>query len=177
MSPFELEGAIPIDSGYPKQYSPAEMRNWMLDVDGVHRAAALDSARPVPRWRLEQWSREPSTAEQRQLGAAYRKLFTPTPEAIHADLLPNGHLELQNGRRRVFYAQDVGLPTVPVWIRGEPGSVERLCRSVESDVSRTQPGLAAAYARQREHVRGERERTDPSDQPREASRSDRTAGR
>jgi hypothetical protein len=177
MSPLGLEGATPIDSGYPKQYSPAEMRSWMLDVDRVHRAAALDSARPVPSWRLEQWNRRPATADQRQLGTVYRRLFSPTPEAIHADLLPDGPLELQNGRRRVFYAQDVGVASVPVWVRGEPAAVERLRRSVESDVSRSQPGVTAAYARQREHWGGERNRVGPGEPPREMSRTDRPVGR
>src|SRR5436305_5923995 len=93
-----IRGAQPIGAGYPRDYTPAQMRAWADDLDRLYRA------------------REQGRALDPRAPAVSDKLLKDPDRGIKGALLPDGTVDLRGGRHRAHYMMERGDVPVPVWV-------------------------------------------------------------
>jgi hypothetical protein len=105
-----LDGATPIEPGYPRDYSPDEMRSWATDLERYYRTPVEDLAR----WRAA--PPESLAPEQQRVVAVYDKFFVASERGIKGTLREDGKVELRGGRHRAAYLMERGTTPIPVWV-------------------------------------------------------------
>jgi hypothetical protein len=156
-----LDGSTPIERGYPKPYTPDQMREWMRQVAAINRCLAEDRHLPVEQRRLERYQTSPADAEERALGETYRTLFRDDgPNAIRASLDASGRLEIDQGRHRVHYAREQGAAVLPVWVSTPTAAdATRLAARCRAATDRVDPALSETYRLEVEQAGARRDRT------------------
>lgn len=142
-----LDGDTAIDRGYPKPYSPEQMRDWMRQVKLIHEYMAEDRTLPFEDRRLTRCQAAPTSPDERVLGETYRALFRDDGStAIRASLNEAGRLEVDAGRHRVHYAREEGVEVLPVWVSTPTeADARRVAVQCRDAVERTDPNLEASY--------------------------------
>lgn len=133
-----LDGATPIGPGYPKCWTPEQMRGWADDLDRLNRTTPEE---------LERWRRvEPETLspEQRRLLEVHAKYYGDTVDRLKGSLREDGTVGLDNGGHRLAYVQERGVESAPVWVSAaDQRELDRLSADCEREVTRqgaTMPG-------------------------------------
>jgi hypothetical protein len=114
-----LAGARPVAPGYPKPYTAQQMRGWSNDAALLRQIEEEDRGQPPQQRRLHRWLASPPERldpTARRLVEAHRKLIEDDAHGIRGDLLPDGTIDLEDGKHRAYYLRESGQP-VPVWVR------------------------------------------------------------
>ena len=134
-----LDGATPIERGYPRGYTPDEMRSWAADLERYY---------PPPAAELARWRSAPSetlTPDERRVVTVYEKYFVAAERGIKGTLRDDGKIELSGGRHRAAYLMEQGTTPIPVWVSARE---ERELDALE--------GRGRGHTRNRSDDRGER---------------------
>ena len=99
-----------IEPGYPRDYTPEQMRTWADDLQRLHRTSAAE----LDAWRAT--APEQLTPEQRRTLAVRNHYFTEPSRGIVGSLLPDGRVQIDQGRHRAGYLIERGVDPVPVWV-------------------------------------------------------------
>lgn len=105
-----LEGATPIEPGYPRDYTADEMRGWAADLQRYYRTPAED---------LSRWCAAPRDSlapEQQRVVRVYETLFVEPDRGIKGALREDGKVELYGGTHRAAYLMEQGTRPIPVWV-------------------------------------------------------------
>jgi hypothetical protein len=105
-----LDGSTLIEPGYPRDYTPAEMRTWAEDLERLYR---------TPPEEVERWRSLPPEAlapEQQRALTAHDKYFVEPDRGIKGSLREDGTVELAGGRHRAGYLLERGTSPIPVWV-------------------------------------------------------------
>src|SRR4051794_3769090 len=89
---LRIAGMAPIDPGYPKDYTAAEMRRWADDLHHLYRTHTEE---------LAAWQTTPLeglSEDQRRIVAVHRRLFGDPTDGIKGSLRGAGVVELESGR-------------------------------------------------------------------------------
>lgn len=114
----QLAGAQPVGPGYAKPYTAQQMRGWSNDAALLRRIEDEDRAQPPEQRRLHRWLASPPEQLDppvRRLVETHRQLMDGDAHGIRGDLLPDGTIDLQEGKHRAHYLREAGQP-VPVWV-------------------------------------------------------------
>jgi hypothetical protein len=156
-----LVGARGIEPGYPRDYTPEQMRQWAGDLDRLNRTAPEE---------LERWQRtapEQLTPEQQRSLVAYTKYYGDSDARLTGSLLPDGTVDLTNGHHRVAYLQEQGVEPVPVWVAAtDQRELDRFTAECERELARQSP-------REAPPPRVADDRARENDQDRNETRSER----
>jgi hypothetical protein len=118
-----------IEPTYPKDFTPAQMREWADDLERLNR---------TPPAELERWHAAPPeqlSPEQQRALKAHRTYFGDAEERIKGVLRDDGTVELENGRHRVAYMQERGVESVPVWVwAADQRELDRFAAQCERDL-------------------------------------------
>jgi hypothetical protein len=140
-----LAGSTPIGAGYPRDYTPQQMRAWSDDLARLYRTAEADRARPAGQRRLDVWRATPRdqlSPDARRVVELHDKLFVSADRGIKGSLRPDGSVELDGGRHRAHYLLERGTEPVPVWVRSsDPQQVEDFRARCHAEVARSRPEL------------------------------------
>ena len=160
-----LEGAVPLDAGYPKSFVAADFRSWAQDVDRIHALMASD---PTGQ-RLEQALRvDPS------LRHTCSRLFGDPTDGIKGELNSAGgqqRVMLDGGRHRAYYLMERGWASTPVWVRADDaGALEVFRSQCHDSVRQLDQGLAESYERRSQIDRSDQDHLAHSARERELQR-------
>jgi hypothetical protein len=103
-------GATRIEPGYPRQYTPDEMRAWANDLKQSYATS------PDELQRLGSAPPQLLTDEQRRILDVHNHLFNDASTGIKGSLRPDGRVELDGGRHRAGYLLEQGINPMPVWV-------------------------------------------------------------
>lgn len=105
-----LDGATPIEPGYPRDYTADDMRAWAADLERYYRTPAEDLAR----WHAA--PRESLTPDQQRVVRTFAQFFEAPDRGIKGSLRDDGTVELIGGRHRAAYLMEQGVRPIPVWV-------------------------------------------------------------
>src|SRR3954451_22768483 len=105
-----LAGATTIDPGYPRNYTPDDMRMWAEDLERLYATSPSDLAR----WRS--LAPDHLTLEQRRTLVVQDKYFTEPERGINGSLRDERTVDLDRGRHRAGYLLERGIDPIPVWV-------------------------------------------------------------
>jgi hypothetical protein len=123
-------GATRIEPGYPRQYTPDEMRGWANDLKRSYATS------PDELQRLGSAPPQLLTDEQRRILDVHNHLFNDASTGIKGSLRPDGRVELDGGRHRAGYLLEQGINPMPVWVSAPDQ------RQLDDFTSRCQEDLA-----------------------------------
>jgi hypothetical protein len=140
--------AEPIEPGYPRQYTPAEMRAWSDDLARLYRTVEQDRTLPPSQRRLDAWLATPPDrlpADARGALAARDHLLSEPDRGIKGSLRADGRVELRGGRHRAHYILERQGDPVPVWVDcPDAQRLEQFRAACETSVARSRPDLRMA---------------------------------
>jgi hypothetical protein len=105
-----LIGATQIGDGYPRSYTPEQMRTWARDLEHLFRTSRAE------RDALLRGTREDLSPDAAALRAVYENYFLEPDRGIKGELQADGRVELFGGRHRAAYMVERGTHPVPVWV-------------------------------------------------------------
>jgi hypothetical protein len=109
-SASRLTGQTRIEPGYPKDYTPEQMRMWADDM------ARLNRTSPAELSRLQALAPDQRSPEEQRMLVVHDAYLTDNTHAIKGSLRPDGKVELDSGRHRAAYMVERGVDPVPVWV-------------------------------------------------------------
>ncbi len=123
-----MPDAEPIGPGYPRDYTPEDMRRWADDLAHLYRVAEADGRMP---------------ADDRRVVETRDKLMTEAHRGIKGSLRDDGTIDLTGGRHRAHYIIERGTDPVPVWVTArDPAALERFSEDCRTSLQRSRPDLA-----------------------------------
>jgi hypothetical protein len=125
-----LRGSTTIEPGYPKPYTPEQMREWADDLDRYNRTPPADR----DRWRA--LADDQLTPDQRRVVAVHDTYFTEASRGIKGSLRDDGTVELDGGRHRAGYMLERDVDPIPVWVSAPD---ERQLDAFEAQCNRELP--------------------------------------
>ncbi len=155
-----LRESSTIEPGYPKPYTPEQMRAWADDLDRYNRTSAADRER----WRA--LPDEQLTPEQRRVVAVHDTYLTDAPRGIKGSLRDDGTVELDGGRHRAGYMLERDVDPIPVWVSAPD---QRRLDAFETQCNRERP-----RARPEAAEREPQQQRDAGDRVLERHRDDRS---
>ena len=105
-----LTGTTQIGAGYPRSYTPEEMRRWARDLERLLRTSRAERAV------LLRTTREELSPDAGALRAVYDNCFGEPDRGVKGELQADGRVELSGGRHRAAYMVERGTYPVPVWV-------------------------------------------------------------
>jgi hypothetical protein len=140
-----LVGATPIRPGYPRQFTPQEMRAWADDLARLYQTVEADRALPPGQRRLAVWlgaPRDQLTPEAQRVVEVHEKLLSEAGRGISGSLLDDGRVGLATGRHRAHYALERGSGPVPVWVScADDARLQAFRATCHAAVERSRPDL------------------------------------
>ena len=123
-----LTGAHRIEPGYPKSYTPEQMRAWADDLNRLNHTS------PEELQRLRTAPLDLLNDEQRARVAAYNMYYGDGESRLKGSLRDDGSVELENGSHRVAYMEDRSVDSVPVWVwANDTNRLERFRAECEAE--------------------------------------------
>ena len=141
-----LPDAEPIGAGYPRDYTPDEMRRWADDLDQLYKVAEEDRSLPPGERRLDRWAaadRSQLPDDARRVMDAHDKFLADSGPGIKGALREDGTVELYGGKHRAHYIMERGGEPVPVWVSSrDPAALERFEEGSRVALESSRPELA-----------------------------------
>jgi hypothetical protein len=138
--PQLFAGTTPVGPGYPRTYTPQEMRAWAVGAERLDRVMDADRSLPAGQRRLDRWlatPRDQLPADARAAVDAFRKLHADPGAGIRGTLRSDGKVELEGGRHRAHYLVERGASPVPVWVDcPDAARLEHYRRQCDAHVAR-----------------------------------------
>src|SRR4051794_10999574 len=136
-----------IEPGYPKGYTPEQMRGWAEDVKQYNNTSPEELARlrsTSPAW---------LSPDQQRLLDVEHYYFEEPDRGIKGSLRPDQTVEIDGGRHRAGYMVEQGVDPVPVWVSApserELEDFDAQCQG-ERQQARTEPPPRVAMEQKRE---------------------------
>lgn len=131
-------GATRIEPGYPKDYTPEQMRGWAEDVDHLNRVSPAE----LDRWQM--LAPEQLTPEQRRVLVARDTYYGDSDARLKGSLREDGTVEMDNGSHRVWYMQERGVDPIPVWVSSpDERRLDRFSEQCERELQQTREAAPA----------------------------------
>jgi hypothetical protein len=99
-----------IEAGYPRQYTPEQMRDWAADM------SRYDDMSPEGLARLRSLPGDQLSPEQQRILDVEHYYLEEPDRGIKGSLRSDGTVEINGGRHRAGYMIEQGVDRVPVWV-------------------------------------------------------------